>query len=369
MSVQGLRDCRLVGWIVGVVFGLRSFAQGAALPLAEPSTFVQLQQAAQQLSGQPWQPQRGVPDVLRNLTYDQFRLIGFIDGKEIWANDGRPFRIGFYHRGHVHCDDVAINLVVDGRSRHVPFSREYFHYLNSAKDLPVPADLGFAGFRVWSRFPGRKDFEEIFTFVGASYFRARAGQTVLGTSARGLALDCGLPESEEFPVFREYWISEPASAETSLRVLALLDSPSVAGAYEFILTPGIESSDCEIRETLYFRQTPRKVGVAPLSSMWMWGDGLSGPPGDHRPEVHDADGLQIQLENGKWTWRALCRQAYPSIVKLKSEGLQGFGSPPRPSGVLASSSCWNCRRRMKAWTTLRSGGPPSGRFRRERPSN
>lgn len=307
------------------LFTLADVAQAQGNVPQNTASFDHVQAAAANLAAHPYQPQPEVPASLKNLTYDQFRFIGFIDGKELWSDAQRPFRIGFYHKGYVHLDDVSINLIENGQAVPVPFSKSYFHYLGTAKQLQIPDDLGFAGFRVQGRFPGQTKFEEIFSFVGASYFRARAERTVLGTSARGLAVNCGLPKPEEFPVFREYWIVAPQPGDTALRVWALLDSPSVAGAYEFLLTPGIENSDVEIDETLYFRQSPEKVGIAPLSSMWLWGDGLNGPQGDHRPEVHDADGLQVHEKDGKWTWRALSQQGYPSLVRLQRTSLKGFG--------------------------------------------
>lgn len=295
------------------------------VPAAAVSTFKELDQAACALSEKPYQPQPDVPDVLKNLTYDQFRFIGFRDGHEIWGKTILPYRIGFYHKGYVHGDDVAVNLVSQGKGAEIPFSKAYFHYLEDAAKLPVPEDLGFAGFRVQGAFPGQNELTEIFSFVGASYFRARSAQTVLGTSTRGLAINCGLPSPEEFPVFREYWIIEPQVGDKTLRVLALLDSPSVSGAYEFLLTQGIEKTDIDLHQRLYFRQTPEKVGIAPMSSMWLWGDGLSGPQGDHRPEVHDSDGLQVQDVEGRWFWRALGQQNYPSLMQLKYDDLKGFG--------------------------------------------
>ncbi|WP_437206494.1 glucan biosynthesis protein G [Planctomicrobium sp. SH664] len=290
-------------------------------------SFDQLQAAARTLAASEYRQQPPVPECLspEHMNYDAFRRIGFDDTKAIWGDTILPYRIGFYHKGYVHHDDVTINLIVDGQEQPLPFSKNYFQYREFTKDLPIPDDLGFAGFRVNACFPGQVKLEEIFSFVGASYFRARPAVGGLGTSARGLAIDCGLPKAEEFPVFREYWITEPAPGDTSLKVLALLDSPSVTGAYEFHLIPGTESTDIDVRATLYFRNTPEKVGFAPLSSMWMWGDGLDGPQGDHRPEVHDSDGLQIETADGTWLWRALCRQSYPSLVHLSYPGVRGFG--------------------------------------------
>lgn len=337
----------------------KSACAAELVPAAAVSSFQELDHAARLLSEKPYQPQPEIPEALKNLTYDQFRFIGFRDGKEVWGDTILPYRIGFYHKGYVHGDDVAINLLSNGKANAVPFSKDYFHYLEQAATLPVPEDLGFAGFRVQGAFPGQKELTEIFSFVGASYFRARSAQTVLGTSTRGLAINCGLPKPEEFPVFREYWIVEPQPGDKSLKVLALLDSPSVVGAYEFLLTQGIEKTDIDIHQRLYFRQAPEKVGIAPMSSMWLWGDGLPGPEGDHRPEVHDADGLQVQDADGRWLWRALGQQTYPSLIQLKYDGIQGFGLLQRdrlPNHYLDDEAQYD--RRPSVWIQpLASWGP------------
>lgn len=323
------------------------------------SSYADVQALAKDVASKPYVPQPEVPKVLKELTYDQFRFIGFTDGKEVWNETILPFRIGFYHKGYVAVDDVSMNMIEDGKARPIPFSKLFFHYLGFARELKIPDEAGFAGFRVKSTFPGDVNMQEIFSFVGASYFRARAGNTILGTSTRGLALDCGLPKPEEFPVFREYWIVKPKPGDTSLKVFALLDSPSVSGAYEFLLTPGNVVTSIDVNQTLYFRNAPEKVGIAPMSSMWLWGDGLKGPEGDHRPEVHDSDGLQVHQADGTWLWRALGQQSYPSIIQLPYSSMQGFGLVQRDThkeSYLDDEALYH--QRPSVWITPKSDWGP-----------
>ena len=75
------------------------------------------------------------------------------------------------------------------------------------------------------------------TFLGASYFRAVARDTRFGISARGLALETGLGKPEEFPAFTHFWVLRPSNPLDPLQICALLDSPSVAGAYRFDVAP------------------------------------------------------------------------------------------------------------------------------------
>ena len=46
-------------------------------------------------------------------------------------------------------------------------------------------------------------------FLGASYFRALGRGQRYGLSARGVAIDTGLPKEEEFPMFRAFWLESP----------------------------------------------------------------------------------------------------------------------------------------------------------------
>ena len=110
-------------------------------------------------------------------------------------------------------------------------------------------------------------FDEVAVFQGASYFRSLGEDQVYGLSARGLANKTAEPEGEEFPAFRAFWIEEPSSRATqTLVVHALLDSPSVAGAYRFQIHPGrgkAHATTMDIEAVLFPRVELGKVGLAP----------------------------------------------------------------------------------------------------------
>lgn len=289
------------------------------------TTFEDLTTLAQQVASKPYEPAPPLPEELANLSYDQYRKILFRLDKSIGRKKNSPFWLEMFHRGYVHADLVHLNLVSAGQQKYFPFSKNYFKYQDELKNLEIPKDLGFAGFRVAGFFPNRSDPQEIVTFLGSSYFRTRAATHVYGSSARGLAVNIGLPKDEEFPTFRAFWFFEPAPDDKKISVLALLDSPSVAGGYQFEISPGNEETVVDVKARLFFRTVPESMGIAPLTSMWLWGDGLERAKGDHRPEVHDADGLLIHSKSGEWTWRALAQQHYPSLMKFAIDGVAGFG--------------------------------------------
>ncbi len=310
--------------LVGGMLSATTVAEEPGRAKAAAWSFAALAHQAQQCAGRAFEPSPALPAELRTLDYDSYRLIEFEHAAAIWKGTRSPFALECFHRGYLFKDKVALNLIEDGRPHPLPFDRRLFQYRGKLSDLVVPSDLGFAGFRVLGRFESSPQLLEIASFLGAAYFRAIAEGQVYGTSARGLAVDIGLPKAEEFPVFREFWIERPQPQADALRIWALLDSPSVAGAYQFALRPGKETL-LDVKARLFFRRQPDKVGLAPLSSMWMWGDGRDRPANDPRPAVHDSDGLLVRTNTDDWIWRPLGRQSYPSLSHLDFAGIRGFG--------------------------------------------
>lgn len=289
------------------------------------ASFADLDRLAADLAARPYQRPQPLLKALAELEYEQYREIQFKPEKGIWWNSESPFSLETFHRGFVQTDRVALFTIDDRQVTEIPFSPSNFDYRTPLEDVESLVDCGHAGVKVVGRFAGSNDAQEMLTFLGSSYFRARSGQTVYGTSARGLAVDIGLPRDEEFPAFKAFWIFKPEPGDSSLKALALLDSPSVSGAYQFELTPGNDETGVRVECSLHFREPPEKIGLAPLTSMWIWGDGLDGPPLDRRPAVHDSDGLLVETAADGWIWRAFARQDYPSVSTIAVDDLRGFG--------------------------------------------
>jgi glucans biosynthesis protein len=188
----------------------------------------------------------------------------------------------------------------------------------------VPSDLGFAGFRVLQEINQPGKWDEIISFLGASYFRALAKGQHYGLSARGLALNTAEPGGEEFPVFEEFWIERPPLGGGSIIVYALLHGPSVAGAYRFVITPG-EETIMRVRAAVYCRKNPVVFGVAPLTSMYAHGENSGWSQVDFRPEVHDSDGLLLETGAGEWVWRPLSNPQGVRVAAFQEVAPRGFG--------------------------------------------
>jgi periplasmic glucans biosynthesis protein len=310
-------------WALAVLFTCVLLTRAQA---TEQFSYQDVIDKARQLAAQPYQNPAGqVPDFLLKLDYDAWRDIRFRPEQALWRTEGLPFQLQFFLPGLYYDRPVKINIVDFGKVKPVSFSRDLFAYgKNSFKDK-VPADLGFAGFRLHCRINTRKYYDEAVVFLGANYFRAVAKNQRYGLSARGLAIDTALSTGEEFPYFREFWIVKPVEESTRITVYALLDSPSLSGAYQFIIRPGKETV-MDVRGTVFRRKHVQKFGIAPLTSMFFYGENSGKPPvDDFRPEVHDTDGLLIAFSTGEWLWHPLVNPRALIINSFKATDPAGFG--------------------------------------------
>lgn len=297
----------------------------ATQPAPKPFDFTDVEAKARELAGQSYsRDDGGMPDVLAKLDYDQYRDIRFKTEKSFWRDEDLPFQIQAFHRGFMFKDRVLINILENGSTTRIGYSPDLFDYGKNQFPAPLPQDLGFAGLRF--HYPLKRDdtFDEIAVFLGASYFRAVGLGQAYGLSARGLAIDTGLPKAEEFPIFREFWVQKPEKDANSLTVYALLDSPSVAGAYRFVIRPGLDLG-MDVSSHLFFRKSVERLGIAPLTSMFLHGENTDRLINDFRPEVHDSDGLLIGRSTGEWMWRPLNNPRQLRISVFTDTKPSGFG--------------------------------------------
>lgn len=282
---------------------------------------------ARQLSLTPFAPEEGqVPQALLDLSYDAWRDIRFRPDKALWKDEHLPFQLQFFHPGLFYDRLVDINIVEKGTARRLPFDAALFDYgSNHTVPEQIPSKFGFAGFRIHGTINTPKYFDEVAVFLGASYFRAVARGQVYGLSARGLAVDTALPDGEEFPGFREFWIEKPGRSGKDLTVHALLDSQSLTGAYTFVIRGG-KTTTMDVTATLFLRTPVEKIGLAPLTSMFLFGENTDQRKvRDFRPEVHDSDGLLVHHDTGEWFWRPLTNPEELEVNGFKADNVEGFG--------------------------------------------
>jgi glucans biosynthesis protein len=280
---------------------------------------------AQALAAKSYQaPDAKLPPVLRDMGYDAYRDIRFLADHALWRNAGLPFEVQFFHPGFLFQQPVAISVVTAHGVKPVRFDPDAFTYGRNDIDRKALRKLQHAGFRIHYAL-NRPDYkDEVAVFLGASYFRAVGKGQGYGLSARGLAVDTALPSGEEFPAFREFWIEWPAPHARELVIHALLDSPRATGAYRFVIRPG-ETTALDVRARLFLRDGVGKLGLAPLSSMYFFGENQPAPAEDFRPEVHDSDGLLLAAAGGEWLWRPLVNPRRLLITSLAQVNPRGFG--------------------------------------------
>jgi glucans biosynthesis protein len=323
-----LVSMRVLRYALLITLSLTCFIPEVFPPGAEAQRGFSLQNVideARKLAKKPYHPEGRIPDFLLNIGYDDWRDIRFEPSKALWLNDKLPFTVQFFHPGFYYDRTVAIYTVDSKGVRPVPFSPDLFDYgKNDFKDK-VPANLGFAGFRIHYPINTPDYYDEVAVFLGASYFRAVGKNMGYGISARGLAIDTGLSTGEEFPFFKKFWIVKPTRGAKKITLYALLDSTSLTGAYRYVITPGKETT-MDVTSRLFLRKSVEKLGVAPLTSMFFCGENdRQHCMEDYRPEVHDSDGLMIAARTGEWLWRPLINPRSLQINSFQCPNPVGFG--------------------------------------------
>lgn len=240
------------------------------------------------------------------LGYDDWRLVQFRPERARWDTTGSDWRVQAFPLGWLYAEPVSLFEVSDGIARPMPFGIEDFR-LNNDLSLRMPADAalpGIAGFRL--HFPlNRPDvLDEVVAFVGASYFRALGRGSQYGASARGIAVDTATDAPEEFPRFAAFWLERPAPGAEAVTVHAALEGPSLTGAYRFVIRPGA-ATEMDVTARLFFRDDIGELGIAPLTSMFLFAEKNRGAFDDYRPNVHDSNGLRIERSDGDVLWRPL----------------------------------------------------------------
>jgi glucans biosynthesis protein len=289
-----------------------------------------------------------LPAALKGLDYTHFRMINFRPEKALWR-DGGLFQVQLFHRGFVYDRKVTIHTVENGQVSDIDYSPDLFDFRQNDLKTDFGPDLGFSGFRL--HFPlNRGDyFDEFAVFQGASYFRLIGRGQQYGLSSRGLAIDTAGPQGEEFPFFREFWLERPQATTTWIVIYALLDSRSTTGAYKFVLLPDAETL-ARVEVALFPRADIKKLGMAPLTSMFWHGKPGNRPFNDLRPEVHDSDGLLLHTGNGEWLWRPLVNPRALQITRFADAGPKGFGLMQRERDFRAYQDLEsNYQLRPSAW--------------------
>lgn len=321
----------LVMWVAVLVAPVSAAPPAApAPPKAAVTDFASLEALARQTAAKPYAaPSTDLHPFFDSLKYDGHRQIRFREDKALYGDGGRTYRLEFFHPGWMFKKTVNLfDLAPDGKAGAIAFDPGLFNY----GELKLPPDVrypqGYTGFRVLAPDSVLNRRFEFMVFMGASYFRAVTTELGYGISARGVAINTIGGEPEEFPDFTHFWFHRPAPGDKFFKVDALLNGPSVTGAFAFEAMPG-KTTEMFVKGVLFLRKPVKALGLAPFSSMFWFGENSHPKPYDFRPEVHDSDGLQIEIEDGPSIWRPLDVSKDLRLSVMQVEKLKGFGLAER----------------------------------------
>ena len=299
----------------------------AELKLGAPETFSfdALRQMAKRMAAETYVgPGRPAPDIVSKIDYEAWGKIHFNNEHAVFADGPERFPVTFFHLGMFFQKAVKLYLVEDAEAREIIYNQTYFDMPADSIARKVPEGAGFAGLRFQEARDGKLDWHknDWVAFLGASYFRAIGELYQYGLSSRGIALDVAVDRPEEFPDFTRFYI-DGESGDT-VTVYALLEGPSIVGAYKFLMTRG-KGVVMDIEQALFLRADIIRFGIAPCTSMYWYSETVKPTAADWRPEVHDSDGLAMWTGWGEHLWRPLNNPPRTMASAFADQNPKGFG--------------------------------------------
>jgi glucans biosynthesis protein len=306
----------------------RVAANDSGLSLGKPRafSFESLAAHARSRAALPYRlPLLPVPSVVKQLDYETVGKIHYKVDCALNADGPGVYPISFFHLGSFFPKAIEMHVVEHGKARQILYSQRYFDMPVDSPARKLPVNSGFAGFHV-KESKRRSDWQtqDWVAFLGASYFRAIGALNQYGLSARGIAIDTTAPGGEEFPDFTQFYFETPTRDGQPMVIYALLDGPSISGAYRFACTRTtgvVMNVECK----LFMRRDVEQLGIAPLTSMFWFSEYDKASRIDWRPEIHDSDGLALLTGRGERIWRPLNNPPRTVSSSFLDQTPRGFG--------------------------------------------
>ena len=293
----------------------------------EAFSFDSLEEKARRLAEESFEPPVAPsPDVLEEINYDQYQRIRYRTDRTVQVGTMGRYPVQLFHLSEHARNPVRISIVEGGQARELIYNQDLFEIPSGHPAERLRTGAGFAGFRIMA-----EDLKtDWFAAMGASYFRTSGPYNQYGLSARGVAIDTAMSKPEQFPRFKQFWLEGPADTDGPLIIYALLDGPSIAGAYRMeakrvTQSNGVHRIVMEIEARLHIRADIDRIGIAPFSSMFWYGEDSHQQPRDWRPEIHDSDGLAVLTGSGERIWRPILNPPHVMINAFADRDPKGFG--------------------------------------------
>jgi periplasmic glucans biosynthesis protein len=310
-------------------------AAGLKLGKPQPFSFDRLVKEMQQRATTAYVRDNSLPQgVLDRIGYDEHGKLKFSPEHALFLDGPGQypvtfFALGKYFRAPVHM--FVLSAAGDGaNASEILYDPAYFDMPAHSPARELPKGAGFAGFRLQeSRLGNVRNLDwhsnDWAAFLGASYFRGIGELGQYGLSARGIAVDVSTPgRQEEFPDFTRFYFEPPVDGANQIVVYAVLDGPSLTGAYRFGLQRD-KGVVMEVEARVFPRRDINQLGIAPMSSMFWFSETIKPTAIDWRPEVHDSDGLALWTGAGEYIWRPLNDPDSPSVSTFDDKSPRGFG--------------------------------------------
>ncbi len=221
-------------WITGALLAaLTSASSALAFGLKD------VVNRAQQLAAQPYLPPAEAPRFMREIGYDQYRGIRHQAQHNLWRDVDSRFQVSPVMPGGVYKHTVPINEVTGSTIRRVPFRKQHFTFDEAEFGTANPRRSGICRLRAELLLRSARLVNESF-----SYSPARATSVVLAREDSG---DSRFEARQSTPDSYRAKSSPTSSSSGSfvhdlgqrrMTVYALLNSPRLTGAYEFVISPG-----------------------------------------------------------------------------------------------------------------------------------
>ncbi len=283
------------------------------------------------MAARPYQPATQ-PDasVLEQIDWEAHGKIRFKPQDALFAEGPGQYPIEFFHPGKFFQKPVKmyrLDPMADKFfAREILYDKNHFDMPADSPAQRLGAGTGYAGFRIQeSRNNDHLDWRnnDWAAFLGASYFRAIGDEYQYGLSARGVTINTVVKNaSEEFPDFTRFYF-EPSDKD-EMTVYALLDGPSITGAYRFLMTRG-KGVLMDVDANLFLRKDVERFGIAPITSMYWFSQKDKLFQEDWRPGVHDSDGLALWTGRNEHVWRPLINPAGINVSYFEDRNPRGFG--------------------------------------------
>jgi periplasmic glucans biosynthesis protein len=290
----------------------------AAAP-AEAFSWEGLIGRAQARSRAPYQPVKHLKPA-DAIDYDVLNQISYRADQQLFNRPSSQSAVRFFPLSRAAQSPVNVSVVGNGQATPFKYNPALFDLKTPEAARLMKECDGFSGFRVMNP----NGIGDWLAFQGASYFRSAGTQNQYGLSARGLAIDTAVPgEPEEFPSFTDFWLEQ--GAEDGLIIYAILDSPSVCGAYRFVNQRTEKAVTQDVTLALFARKGITQLCIAPLTSMFWYDESDRAKAIDWRPEIHDSDGLAIYTSTHERIWRPLINPPKVTTNSFLDTAPKGFG--------------------------------------------